>query len=121
MAYWLGTIFLAAAGWFVWTTLRYRMRARAELARLEARGESPPTLHPSLSVLADAAPALVAFFLFVAGALTVVAFFAVGAQRYFSTFDLAGYLAFLAAYGFWLNTKTTYRIMEFEGTPARAD
>ncbi|MBU6373809.1 MAG: hypothetical protein KJS97_13865 [Alphaproteobacteria bacterium] len=120
MAYWLGLAFLAGAVAFVVNALRYRTRARAELARLAARGETPRSLHPSLSILADAAPALVAFFLFAAGALTVVAFFAVGAQRFLSLFDLFGYLAFLASYGFWLNVKTTYRITDFVGAPASA-
>lgn len=123
MAYWVGLAFLGGAAWFILAARRYRARALAEIARLKARGETPRDLHPSLSILADAAPALVAFFLFAAGALTVVAFFAVDAKRFLSLFDLVAYLGFLAAYGFWLNTKTTYRITEFEAAPvsARAD
>ena len=117
MAYLIGLAFLCGGVWFVVAALRYRSRARAELARLEANGQTPRALHPSLSILADAAPALVSLFLFCAGALTVVAFFAVDAQRVLSLFDLLAYLGFLAAYGFWLNVKTTYRLTEFPSGP----
>jgi len=120
MAYWIGVGFALAAIWFARAAVRHRAHVKAELSRMLERGQTPAKLHGSLEILADAAPAIVSLFLFCAGALTVVAFFAVGAQRVFSLFDLGGYLTFLVAYGYWLNIKTTYRLIEPAGAVAAA-
>ena len=112
MAYWVGIAFLAVALWFVRSAIRHRQRAELKLRRMADAGVEPKDLHQSLSILADVAPALVTLFLFAAGALTVVAFFVTRVHHSLSLFDLAAYVGALAAYGFWLNTRTTYRVLE---------
>ncbi len=109
MAYWAGLLFFAVAGWFAWRALQHKKLALLVKAR---RGDQPePSLHPSLEVLAAATPALTVMWLFSAGALIAVGFFAVDAQRWFSIFDLAGFLTLLAGYGYWLVTRLTYRMI----------
>lgn len=119
MAYWAGLIFIVIAGWFVWRALEHKKLALLVKAR---RGDQPePELHPSLEVLAAATPALTVMWLISAGALIAVAFFAVDAQRWFSIVDLAGFLALLAGYGYWLVTRLTYRMINMTiPAPGRA-
>lgn len=113
MDYWAGLVFFAAAAWFVWRALQHK---KLVLLVREKRGPQPePQMHPSMEVLAAATPALTVMWLCAAGALIAVAFFAVDAQRWFSLFDLAGFLAVLAGYGFWMVTRVTYRLIGLTG------
>lgn len=93
-----GLLMLAGAGWLVWLAVQRRRRNRHS---------PPPVPHESLRMLADAAPAIVMFGLLIAALQVAVAFVMTdGGGGLFSYLDLGGFLALLAAYGYWLKVKT---------------
>jgi threonine/homoserine/homoserine lactone efflux protein len=93
-----GLLMLAGAAFLVWLAIQRRHRNR----------ESPPPVpHESLRMLADAAPAIVILGLLIAALQVAVAFVMTnGGGGLFSIVDLGGFLALLAAYGYWLKVKT---------------
>jgi hypothetical protein len=109
-----GAAFTLLALWFFWAGFRHKQKSLAELARLKAQGidQDAQRLHPSLSMLADFAPPLTIFSLGLLGATIAVAFFAVDGLSVFSLFDLAGVLASIGGYGYWMVLKTKYRSIE---------
>ena len=69
-------------------------------------------MHPSLSILVDVGPFLTVVGLGAFVAMITLAFFAVNAMRWLSLFDLAGFYAMVAGYGYWMTMKTQYRSVE---------
>jgi hypothetical protein len=112
--YMAGAVFLLIAAAFVASGFMHRRASIAETARLKALNPNadPERLHPSLSMLADFAPSLTIFSLVLMGATISVAFFAVGGLKWFSLLDLAGVLAAIAGYGYWMVVKTKHRSVE---------
>ena len=122
MAYFVGLAFLAIGLILAWSGYTHKKASLAEAARIRAQhGEASQTeLHPSLSMLVDFAPSLTVFSLFlIAGGLTL-AFFAVGAQRHVTLFDLGGMHAAIVGYGYWMTMKTKYRSVETQRTAQRS-
>jgi hypothetical protein len=107
MAYWVGIIFvLIAAGLFL-DARRHRAAALAERAERAASGLAERELHPSLSMLAVAAPFITMLFLMAFAFLVTLAFFSVPTGA--TWFDLVGFYALLAGYGYWLAIRGEYR------------
>lgn len=103
----MGAVMFAGAAWLAWSALDRRRRALAE-ARA---GETAPALHPSLALMADIGPPLIIAGLVIAGGQVVLAFWLTsGGGGVFSLFDLAGFVALLVAYGFWVKVKGRYRL-----------
>ena len=102
----LGVACFAIAAWFVWSALTRRRIGREQAAA----GIVPPPLHPSLGLMAEIGPSLIIFGLVVAGGQTVAAFVMTDGGGVFSTFDLAGFVALLLAYGVWVKMKGRYRL-----------
>jgi hypothetical protein len=122
IAYVVGAVFLAMAAVFAFAGYQHRRASMAEAARLKALNPKVDLerLHPSLSMLADFAPTLTIFSLVIMAATITVAFFAGGALKWLSVFDLAGILAAVAGYGYWMTMKTKYRSVETLRTNAAA-
>jgi hypothetical protein len=114
LAYVVGAVFSVIAIGFAFAGIRHRQSSVAEAARLKALNPKADLerLHPSLSMLADFAPSLTIFSLVIMAATISVAFFAVGALKWLSLFDLAGILAAVAGYGYWMFMKTKHRSVE---------
>lgn len=102
----LGAACFAIAAYLIWSALGRRRLAREQAAA----GIVPPPLHPSLSLMADIGPSLIIAGLVIAGGQTVVAFLLTDGGGVFSSFDLAGFVALLVAYGAWVKTKGRYRL-----------
>ncbi|TPG58532.1 hypothetical protein EAH89_07965 [Roseomonas nepalensis] len=102
----MGAVLFAVAAWLVWSAMDRRRRA---LAAARA-GVEPPPLHPSLVLMADLGPSIIIFGLVVAGGQVALAFWLTGGGGVFSLFDLAGFVALLVAYGFWVKVKGRYRL-----------
>lgn len=118
MAYFVGLAFLVIGLILAWSGHTHKKASLAEAERIRAQyGEAKQAeLHPSLSMLVDFAPSLTIFSLFLIAAGLTIAFFAVGAQRHFSLFDLGGMHAAIAGYGYWMTMKTKYRSVETQRT-----
>lgn len=101
-----GILMLAGAAWLVWSALGRRRSAQ----QAAARGEAPPALHPSLELMGGIMPPLVNLGLAIAGGQVAFAFWLTNGAGIFGPLDLAGFLALLAAYGYWLATKTRHRL-----------
>lgn len=114
MAYVVGLALAALGAWFAWAGFSHKRKSEAEQARLRAErpGAKDPELHPSLSMLADFAPSLTIFSLVIFVIAITVAFFAVGALRWLTFFDLAGMYALAGGYGYWMYMKTRHRSVE---------
>lgn len=113
----MGAGLLAAAGWFLWSAQNRRRQAE-EASRA---GMQPPPLHPSLVLMADLGPSIIVFGLVVAGGQVALAFWLTRGGGVFSLFDLAGFVALLAAYGAWVKARTKYRVFSpGGGTGTRA-
>jgi hypothetical protein len=89
--------------------LRSALARRARVLEARAAGRAAPEPSASLATLGNALPPLVVMALAFVGAKTSLAFFAFGGSRVLSLFDLAGFLALLAAYGTSLVFATRYR------------
>lgn len=111
MAYVSGLIFLTIALWFFLSARKHRAASLAETARINADfgGEETVQLHPSLSILVDLAPSLTIFSLAILAGGIVVGFLAVGPVAWFNWFDLLCALTTVAAYCYWMVTKTKFR------------
>ena len=102
----MGAVLLVIAAWLVWSAMDRRRRALAAAAA----GIAPPPLHPSLVLMADLGPSIITFGLVVAGGQVALAFWLTSGGGVFSLFDLAGFIALLVAYGFWVKVKGRYRL-----------
>ena len=101
-----GILMLAAAALLVWSAIGRRRRAQDAAAR----GEAPPALHPSLELMGGIMPPLVNLGLIIAGGQVTFAFWLTDGAGIFGPLDLAGFLAMLAAYSYWLGMKTRHRL-----------
>jgi hypothetical protein len=103
MRYLVGLILFPIAAALVWAALARRLRYRDTSAEDALDGNR------SLLILRHVMPPIILVALVYAGIKTVFAYHVMGGQAYLSLFDLAGALAVLAAYGFWLITRTRFR------------
>lgn len=111
MAYITGLILLAIAAAYGWSGWRHIKSVEDQKAARAAAGQSaaPPELHPSLSIMVDVMPGITIFMVACLGGFVSLTFFAAGASRYLSIFDLLAFLVLLAAYCFWLTARTKFR------------
>lgn len=112
MAYVSGAVLLVIAAVYGLLAMRHIRSVRAEEAQLRAAGAPvvAPERHPSLTIMADVMPGITVFMVACLGGFVTLTFFAAGATRYLSVFDLLAFLVLLAAYCFWLVTKTKVRV-----------
>jgi hypothetical protein len=112
MKYIIGAILFPLAIALVYDAWRHRNRffsARAEAVR-HGRPAEHPIAPDSIAALGEiVAPIAMMVLAFVAIKLTV-AFFVLDTTEFFSSFDLAGTLTLILAYGIWLKTKTSMRM-----------
>lgn len=102
MRYVAGAIFLAVAAGFLVAALRDRARPSAVAPSPDGRA---PQAAASLMFLGDVLPSLVIGFLGYVAIKSTFAFWAFDGSRYLSILDLVGFLALLAAYGYWLTAR----------------
>jgi hypothetical protein len=100
---WIGAVSFVAGSWLIGVAVLRRRR-------LVGAGHISPRdgdarlreLHPSLARIRTAFRPFVFIFLVYVGIKTTLAYFLFDASRYFSIFDLAGFLFLLAAYATWV-------------------
>lgn len=109
MAYWIGLVFLLIGAGLFWDARKHRASALAERARRAEQGLAERELHPSLSVLAAAGPFITMLFLMAFGFIVTLAFMTIPTGA--SWFDLIGFYALLAGYGYWLAMRGEYRVV----------
>ena len=114
MSFLIGLVCLVFAAGFVMNARAHKARALAAAERRKAAGGdgAAPKLHPSLEIMADVGPAFVNLFLVGAAVMTVGAFVSIQPIPWFSWVDLGGFLAFLAAYGYWITTRSEHRLVD---------
>lgn len=101
-----GLVFALAALGFVLAGLKRRRQA---LRMAEAGVEAAPR-HPSLALLGEVGPYIVNLMLIVAALQVTLAFVVSDGGGIFSWLDLAGFLALLAGYGYWVSMKSRHRV-----------
>lgn len=107
MANWIGLLCLPVTLFMLVAAFRHR---RAVLAERQAHPiEGEPAMHESLSLLADIMPPLVVLGLFIVAGEMILVYLMVGGPETFSLFDLGSSLSMMAAFGYWITTKTKYR------------
>jgi hypothetical protein len=114
MRYWLGTVLFAMAAGWLWSALRHRSRVLAIASReaIEARRTAACADPRSISALGEIARPIVTFGLAWIGVKTAIAYAMLDAGRWLSPYDLAGFLALLAAYGTSFAFESTYRMSD---------
>jgi hypothetical protein len=111
MRNWIGLASLLVAAWLLTVGMRQRNRAMAQTRDEQTGNAAAQPLHPSLVFARDLFRPLVMGALIFLAIKTTAAYVLLDGNRFFSWFDLAGFLLFLAAYGTWLMLKTSYRDM----------
>lgn len=116
MRYWVGAVTGTLAMCLVVYALARRRRVLAligeeELSRRLDLLSSDPR---SISAFGEIMRPLVWFALAIIALKSVIAYFVLGGARFLSPFDLAGVLAMLGAYGFFIQMQTRYRLSALE-------
>jgi hypothetical protein len=111
MRNWIGLASLLVAAWLLNVGMRQRNRVMAQMRDAQITGATAQPLHPSLVFARDLFRPLVIGALFFLAIKTTAAYVLLDGSRFFSWFDVGGFLLFLAAYGAWLVLKTSYRAM----------
>jgi hypothetical protein len=109
MRNWIGLASLLVAAWLLYVGTRQRNRVMAPMRDAQTAGATAQPLHPSLVFARDLFRPLVIGALIFLAIKTTAAYLLLDGNRFFSWFDLVGFLLFLAAYGAWLVLKTSYR------------
>lgn len=121
MRYAFGGLLFAFGAWLLWSAHQRRQRVPARRILTPAEITASASGHPSLAVLGDVMPSIMVGFLVYGGLKATLLFFAVGAGRWLSLFDLAGLLFLLASYGIWLVIMTRHRVAPAAGANGRRD
>lgn len=110
MRYLLGLIFFILAASLLSRARAYRAAALAgeDPAAFARRRAAAPRTTGSLAALGERARPFVMFALCYVALKTTLAFVAFEGANRLSWFDLAGFLALLAAYGAWFTVRTLY-------------
>lgn len=107
---WIGLGSFLAGSWLIGAAvLRRRRFVGGGHVSPQDREPGARALHPSLAKIRTAFRPIVVIFLVYVGIKTTLAYFMFDASRYFSIFDLAGFLFLLVAYGTWVVLRMTYR------------
>jgi hypothetical protein len=109
MRNWIGLASLLVAAWLLYVGMQQRNRVMAQVRDAQTTGATAQPLHPSLVFASDLFRPLVIGALIFLAIKTTAAYLLLDGNRFFSWFDLGGFLLFLAAYAFWLVLKTSYR------------
>lgn len=109
MRYAIGGLLFAFGAWLLWSVHQRRRRVPARCAPTSAEVPASASGHPSLAVLGEVMPPIIIGLLVYGGLKATLLFFAFGAGRWLSLFDLAGLLFLLASYGIWLVIMTRHR------------
>ena len=104
---WVGLLSFCAGAWLIGAALLRRRRVVA--AARNRQGAATSSLHPSLARIRRAFRPIVLAVLAYVGIKATLAYFTFDAGRFFSVFDLAGFLFLLAAYGTWIVLRMKYR------------
>ncbi len=107
----LGVAFTVVGVWFVYTSVTLRVRRLVERRAAGIHDHEAPATR--MFVFGEIMRPIILFFLAVLAIKAVFAYFWLDAARYFSLFDLGGFIAALAGYGYWV-------LREDQGPPARA-
>lgn len=102
MANLIGLVLFAYGGWLLYSGLQHRKRFLA----------APPAAEDDdnrLAILAEVMPPLIMLALGIAALEVVLAYVMIGANPYFSLFDLLGVLFAIGSYGVWIRLRTRYR------------
>lgn len=99
------------AVWITFAAYRLRMRRIAERRAAGIVDNAQP--QSKLFVFGEIMRPIILFALVFIGAKVALAYFWLDAQRYFSLFDLGGFLAALTAYGAWVVVSTRYLPVSF--------
>lgn len=110
MKYYLGALCLLLGVWLVYQALTHRRAVIA--ARAQAAAESrEPRMHQHLEAMRlGLAPLYILSMLF-AGIVLSAIWFVVDRERVFSILDIAGFLAVLMAYAFWMTIRLQYSML----------
>ncbi|HEY8565955.1 MAG TPA: hypothetical protein VIL65_10680 [Beijerinckiaceae bacterium] len=115
MRFLIGLACLAAAGGFVAAGLLHRRRALVAIRR-----SSEGAAEGSLTAFGQIARPLILGVLAYVGLKAVLIYAAFDGGRVLSPLDLAGFLALLAGYGFWLSLRVKHRLLpETQAVPLR--
>ncbi len=107
----IGLALFAVAGVLIYTAIAHRRKVLAVLGNTKIEAENDDTIDVnSLAIMGKIMPPIIVGILAIVGLKSVFMYFIVDAGRVFSLFDLAGFLALLAAYGLWIVFKTKYRM-----------
>lgn len=123
MRHYIGLAMLVPAAWLVYAGQSHKNRVLKARAEAAARGEPPPP-EPALNSLATfgeiARPIILCFVGYIAIKTTFL-YLVLDGGEYLSYFDLGGFLAALAAYGFFISMRTKHRAYEYAAQPAKAE
>jgi hypothetical protein len=100
----LGVAFTVVGVWFVYTSVTLRVRRLIERRAAGIHDDEAPATR--MFVFGEIMRPIILFFLAVLAIKAVFAYFWLDAARYFSLFDLGGFIAALAGYGYWVFVKT---------------
>lgn len=107
----IGLALFAVAGVLIYTAIAHRRKVLAILGDTKIEAEDDDAIDVnSLAIMGKIMPPIIIGILALLGLKSVFMYFIVDAGRMFSLFDLAGFLALLAAYGLWIVFKTKYRM-----------
>ncbi|MCX7891320.1 MAG: hypothetical protein N2544_02975 [Burkholderiales bacterium] len=107
----VGAMFVLVGAALAWAAVT--LRARRIAARRAAGIPDGAEPQSRLFVFGEIVRPILLFFLAWVGVKTVLAYHWLDGGRYLSLFDLGGFLAALAAYGYWLHVKTKHPPVDF--------
>lgn len=110
MRNWSGLVLFSLGVWFLYAGRSRRLRVLTKQRPNVVRETTVTARHfpAPLGTMAALRPIIVAVLAF-AGLKSILAYVWFDAGRFFSSFDLAGFIFFLAAYGTWITLVTLYR------------
>ncbi len=114
----LGCVLVGVA--LIYFANAHKKRVLDARAAAAARGEPPPPEPAlnSIAVFGEIVGPIILFFLGYLALKTTFVYFAFDGGRYLSYFDLGGFLFAIGGYGFWIMTRTKYRVSDLAARPA---